>query len=183
MAKAAPIVGIIMGSTSDWETMQHTVNVLDELGVPHAVRVVSAPRTPQLLAEVAAQADVPLGLPANVTDLSAPEALPALKQKCAAVKGRLTLSLPTDRALMRVVNGLGNDLHVARRTPGGQWRALDHLGKALPRDVIHGEIVPTLMHAHFVDGNDVGVLERCSSRGFAAEALNFCIGCPGTGEH
>jgi 5-(carboxyamino)imidazole ribonucleotide mutase len=44
-----PLVGVIMGSTSDWETMHHTVDLLTELGVPHEARVVSAHRTPDLL--------------------------------------------------------------------------------------------------------------------------------------
>jgi len=42
-----PLVGIIMGSTSDWETMRHAADVLAELGVPHETKVVSAHRTPQ----------------------------------------------------------------------------------------------------------------------------------------
>jgi 5-(carboxyamino)imidazole ribonucleotide mutase len=46
-------VGIIMGSTSDWETMRHAARVLDELGVPHETKVVSAHRTPQRLYDYA----------------------------------------------------------------------------------------------------------------------------------
>ncbi len=46
-----PLVGIIMGSTSDWETMQHTAQTLDSLGIPFEKRVVSAHRTPQLAFE------------------------------------------------------------------------------------------------------------------------------------
>ncbi len=49
-------VGIIMGSSSDWETMRPASEVLDALGVPHEVRVVSAHRTPDLLFEYAASA-------------------------------------------------------------------------------------------------------------------------------
>jgi 5-(carboxyamino)imidazole ribonucleotide mutase len=45
----APLVGIIMGSTSDWETMRHAAEMLDALGVAHETRVVSAHRTPQRL--------------------------------------------------------------------------------------------------------------------------------------
>jgi 5-(carboxyamino)imidazole ribonucleotide mutase len=48
---AKPLVGIIMGSTSDWETMQHTAQTLDGLGVPYEKRVISAHRTPQLMQE------------------------------------------------------------------------------------------------------------------------------------
>ena len=49
-------VGVVMGSRSDWETMEHAARVLDELGVPHEVRVVSAHRTPDLLFEYATTA-------------------------------------------------------------------------------------------------------------------------------
>jgi len=46
-----PLVGIIMGSTSDWETMQHAAHTLDGLGIPYEKRVISAHRTPQLMHE------------------------------------------------------------------------------------------------------------------------------------
>ena len=52
-----PLVGIIMGSRSDWETMQHAADTLETLGVPFEVRVVSAHRTPDLLFEYAASAE------------------------------------------------------------------------------------------------------------------------------
>jgi len=52
-----PLVGVIMGSSSDWETMQHTAAMLEELGVPHEVQVVSAHRTPDLMFEYAASAE------------------------------------------------------------------------------------------------------------------------------
>jgi 5-(carboxyamino)imidazole ribonucleotide mutase len=51
-----PLVGIIMGSTSDWETMQAAAAILDTLAVPYEVRVVSAHRTPDLLFEYASSA-------------------------------------------------------------------------------------------------------------------------------
>jgi 5-(carboxyamino)imidazole ribonucleotide mutase len=54
---AKPLVGIIMGSASDWETMEHAAKTLEELGVPHETRVVSAHRTPDLLFEYAASAE------------------------------------------------------------------------------------------------------------------------------
>ena len=53
---AEPLVGVIMGSRSDWETMRHTVETLDALGVPNETRVVSAHRTPDLLFEYASTA-------------------------------------------------------------------------------------------------------------------------------
>ena len=52
-----PLVGVIMGSTSDWETMRHAHETLDELGIPHECRVVSAHRTPGWMAEYAAGAE------------------------------------------------------------------------------------------------------------------------------
>lgn len=48
-----PLVGIIMGSSSDWETMRHAAETLDQLGVPHETRVVSAHRTPKRLYDYA----------------------------------------------------------------------------------------------------------------------------------
>ena len=54
---ANPLVGIIMGSTSDWETMEHASNILAGLKVPHETRIVSAHRTPDLLFEYASAAE------------------------------------------------------------------------------------------------------------------------------
>ena len=53
---AKPLVGVIMGSKSDWETMRHAVETLDALGVPNETKVVSAHRTPDLLFEYASTA-------------------------------------------------------------------------------------------------------------------------------
>ena len=53
----APLVGVIMGSRSDWDTMRHADEVLTAFGVPHECRVVSAHRTPAWMAEYASQAE------------------------------------------------------------------------------------------------------------------------------
>jgi len=53
---AQPLVGVIMGSRSDWETMSHTADTLQRLGIPFETRVVSAHRTPDLLFEYAGSA-------------------------------------------------------------------------------------------------------------------------------
>jgi 5-(carboxyamino)imidazole ribonucleotide mutase len=53
---ARPLVGVIMGSRSDWETMAHAIATLEALGVPHEARIVSAHRTPDLLFEYASSA-------------------------------------------------------------------------------------------------------------------------------
>lgn len=52
-ADAAPLVGVIMGSRSDWETMKNAADILEQFGVAHECRVVSAHRTPQWMAEYA----------------------------------------------------------------------------------------------------------------------------------
>ncbi|NUR44912.1 MAG: 5-(carboxyamino)imidazole ribonucleotide mutase [Sphingomonas sp.] len=53
MRDGGPLVGIIMGSKSDWETMRHAAEVLDKLGVAHETKVVSAHRTPKRLYDYA----------------------------------------------------------------------------------------------------------------------------------
>ena len=53
MVEAGPLVGIIMGSKSDWETMRHAAETLDTLGIAHETRVVSAHRTPKRLYDYA----------------------------------------------------------------------------------------------------------------------------------
>ena len=55
--KLPPLVGVIMGSTSDWETLQPASQLLTELGIPHETRVVSAHRTPDFLFKYAATAE------------------------------------------------------------------------------------------------------------------------------
>jgi 5-(carboxyamino)imidazole ribonucleotide mutase len=57
MADERPLVAVIMGSTSDWETMRHADEVLSDFGVPHECRVVSAHRTPGFMAEYASAAE------------------------------------------------------------------------------------------------------------------------------
>jgi 5-(carboxyamino)imidazole ribonucleotide mutase len=57
VSEPAPLVGIIMGSQSDWDTMRHAAETLAELGVAHEVRVVSAHRTPDLLFDYASTAE------------------------------------------------------------------------------------------------------------------------------
>ena len=49
MTSAAPVVGVVMGSSSDWDTLQHATQILDEFGVPHEARVLSAHRMPDAM--------------------------------------------------------------------------------------------------------------------------------------
>ena len=53
MGSDSPLVGIVMGSRSDWETMRHAAETLDRLAIPHETRIVSAHRTPRRLVEYA----------------------------------------------------------------------------------------------------------------------------------
>jgi len=56
MGKTAPVVGVVMGSRSDWDTMKQATEILRQMGIPYEARVVSAHRTPDLLAEYAKSA-------------------------------------------------------------------------------------------------------------------------------
>ncbi len=56
-SSSTPLVGVVMGSKSDWDTMQHVKKVLEQFDVPHECRIVSAHRTPLWLAEYAAEAE------------------------------------------------------------------------------------------------------------------------------
>jgi 5-(carboxyamino)imidazole ribonucleotide mutase len=72
-----PLIGVVMGSKSDWETMQHASEMLAALGVPHEVRVVSAHRTPDLLFEYAEGAEA-RGLRAIVAGAGGAAHLPGM---------------------------------------------------------------------------------------------------------
>ena len=74
---SAPLVGIVMGSRSDWETMQHAAQKLDALGVPYEVKVVSAHRTPDVLFTYAEQAG-PRGLRAIIAGAGGAAHLPGM---------------------------------------------------------------------------------------------------------
>ena len=85
---SAPLVGIVMGSRSDWETMQHAAAKLDALGVAHEVRVVSAHRTPDVLFEYAASAQA-RGLRAIIAGAGGAAHLPGMlaAKTCVPVLG------------------------------------------------------------------------------------------------
>lgn len=96
------LVGLIMGSKSDWETMAHTAHTLDALGVPYEVRVVSAHRTPDLLWEYAATAEE-RGLEVIIAGAGGAAHLPGM----AAAKTALpVLGVPVESKAMRGVDSL-----------------------------------------------------------------------------
>lgn len=72
---ASPLVGVIMGSRSDWDTMAHAVEILETLEIPHEVRVVSAHRTPDLLFDYAESAEE-RGLRVIIAGAGAPRTSP-----------------------------------------------------------------------------------------------------------
>src|SRR5262249_62189773 len=77
MSKARPLVGVIMGSRSDWETMRQADEMLREFKVPHECRIVSAHRTPQWMAEYA-QTAAERGLEVIVAGAGGAARLPGL---------------------------------------------------------------------------------------------------------
>lgn len=117
-----PKVGVVMGSRSDWETMQHAANKLDELGVAHEVRVVSAHRTPDLLFEYAAQAES-RGLTCIIAGAGGAAHLPGMLAAKTAVP---ILGVPVQS---HALQGLDSLLSIVQM-PGGIPVATFAIGKA-----------------------------------------------------
>jgi 5-(carboxyamino)imidazole ribonucleotide mutase len=111
MAKNAPRVGVIMGSQSDWATMSRTAAVLDELGVTHETRIVSAHRTPQRLYDYAAAA-AGRGLRVIVAGAGGAAHLPGM---CASMTPLPVLGVPVES---RALKGLDSLLSIAQMPAG-----------------------------------------------------------------
>jgi 5-(carboxyamino)imidazole ribonucleotide mutase len=119
---ARPLVGIIMGSTSDWETMEHSSKTLRDLGVPHETRVVSAHRTPDLLFEYASTAEQ-RGIEVIIAGAGGAAHLPGM----AASKTILpVLGVPVES---KALKGLDSLLSIAQM-PGGISVGTLAIGKA-----------------------------------------------------
>ena len=112
---AEPLVGIIMGSRSDWETMRHAAAALDLLGVPYEVRVVSAHRTPDLLFDYAEQA-VARGLEVIIAGAGGAAHLPGM---CAAKTCVPVLGVPVESAVLRGVDSLLSIVQMPAGIPVG----------------------------------------------------------------
>jgi len=97
-----PLVGIIMGSASDWETMRHAADALAELGVPHETKVVSAHRTPQRLYDYAAQAEH-RGLKVIIAGAGGAAHLPGM---AAAMTHLPVLGVPVESKAMKGMDSL-----------------------------------------------------------------------------
>jgi 5-(carboxyamino)imidazole ribonucleotide mutase len=105
------LVGIIMGSSSDWETMQDAAAVLDSLGIAHEVRVVSAHRTPDLLFEYAASARE-RGLKAIIAGAGGAAHLPGMTAAKTSVP---VLGVPVQS---KALNGIDSLLSIAQMPSG-----------------------------------------------------------------
>jgi 5-(carboxyamino)imidazole ribonucleotide mutase len=105
------LVGIIMGSSSDWETMQGAADILDSLGIAHEVRVVSAHRTPDLLFEYA-EAARERGLKAIIAGAGGAAHLPGMT---AAKTSIPVLGVPVQS---KMLNGIDSLLSIAQMPSG-----------------------------------------------------------------
>ena len=119
---AKPLVGIIMGSTSDWETMRHTAAVLIELRVPFEAKVVSAHRTPDRLYKYAAQAE-DRGMQVIVAGAGGAAHLPGMTASMTILP---VLGVPVES---KALKGLDSLLSIAQM-PGGIPVGTLAIGKA-----------------------------------------------------
>jgi len=106
-----PIVGVVMGSKSDWDTMRHACETLDALGVPYEKRVVSAHRTPDLLFDYARDAEE-RGLQVIIAGAGGAAHLPGM------VASKTVLPVLGVPVKSRALNGLDSLLSIAQM-PGG----------------------------------------------------------------
>ena len=110
-----PLVGIIMGSNSDWETMRHAAETLDKLGVPHEVKIVSAHRTPKRLDDYAATAKE-RGLKLIIAGAGGAAHLPGM---AAAMTPLPVLGVPVESAALKGMDSLLSIVQMPAGVPVG----------------------------------------------------------------
>jgi 5-(carboxyamino)imidazole ribonucleotide mutase len=142
---AGALVGIIMGSTSDWETMRHAAETLDALGVAHETRVVSAHRTPQRLYDYATGAHG-RGLKVIIAGAGGAAHLPGM---AAAMTHLPVLGVPVES---KALKGMDSLLSIVQM-PGGIPVGTLAIGKA-------GAINAGLLAAAILATSDDGLGER-----------------------
>jgi 5-(carboxyamino)imidazole ribonucleotide mutase len=109
--KAPPLVGIIMGSQSDWETLRHAAEILGELGVPHEAEVVSAHRTPRKLVDYSSAAAA-RGLRVLIAGAGGAAHLPGMAASLTALP---VLGVPV---VSKTLQGLDSLLSIAQMPAG-----------------------------------------------------------------
>ena len=116
-----PLVGLIMGSISDWSTLEHAARILVEFGVPYEKRVVSAHRTPQLLVEYATTAEA-RGLKCVIAGAGGAAHLPGMAASMTALP---VLGVPVES---KALHGVDSLLSIVQM-PGGVPVATFAIGK------------------------------------------------------
>ena len=122
MIADTPVIGIIMGSTSDWETMQHCAAILNDLAVPHETKVVSAHRTPDRLVAYAKEA-AGRGLKVIIAGAGGAAHLPGM---AAAMTPLPVLGVPVES---KTLKGMDSLLSIVQM-PGGVPVGTLAIGKA-----------------------------------------------------
>ncbi|HLO76314.1 MAG TPA: 5-(carboxyamino)imidazole ribonucleotide mutase [Magnetospirillum sp.] len=122
MTNAAPLVGIIMGSQSDWETMRHAAQILADLGVAYETRIVSAHRTPKRLVDYATSAKG-RGLKVIVAGAGGAAHLPGM---AASMTPLPVLGVPVESRTMKGIDSLYSIVQM----PGGVPVGTLAIGKA-----------------------------------------------------
>ncbi|MFJ8267990.1 5-(carboxyamino)imidazole ribonucleotide mutase [Peribacillus asahii] len=117
-----PVVGVIMGSTSDWETMKHACDILEQLEIPYEKQVVSAHRTPDLLFEYAESAKEK-GLKVIIAGAGGAAHLPGMTAAKTIVP---VIGVPVQS---KALNGMDSLLSIVQM-PGGVPVATVAIGKA-----------------------------------------------------
>jgi 5-(carboxyamino)imidazole ribonucleotide mutase len=158
---ANPLVGIIMGSTSDWETMEHASKTLIELGVPHEMRVVSAHRTPDLLFQYATAAEE-RGIEVIIAGAGGAAHLPGMTASKTVLP---VLGVPVES---KALKGLDSLLSIAQM-PGGIPVGTLAIGKA-------GAINAALLAAAILGLKHPGIREAL--RQFRAEQTGRVLAQP-----
>ena len=145
MPQQAPLVGIIMGSRSDLETMRHAADLLQEMGVAHEVRVVSAHRTPQRLYDYATGA-AERGLKVIIAGAGGAAHLPGM---AASMTWLPVLGVPVES---KALSGLDSLLSIVQM-PGGVPVGTLAIGKA-------GAINAALLATSILAGSEPALAER-----------------------
>ncbi|WP_338787772.1 5-(carboxyamino)imidazole ribonucleotide mutase [Metabacillus sp. FJAT-53654] len=144
-----PLVGVIMGSTSDWETMKHACEILDELNVPYEKKVVSAHRTPDYMFEYAENARN-RGLKVIVAAAGGAAHLPGM------VAAKTTLPVIGIPVQSKALNGLDSLLSIVQM-PGGVPVATVAIGKA-------GATNAGLLAAEILSTGDQSLADKLDTR-------------------